>query len=434
MSDRKINIVTLGCSKNLSDTETLAGQLNASGIKLVFDSSETDAKTVIINTCGFIKDAKEESINTILDFARAKQSGDIDNLYVMGCLSERYKDDLEKEIPEADAFFGTEDIQKIVETLNARFKKELIGERFISTPKHYAYLKVSEGCNRTCGFCAIPLMRGKHKSVPMDILVKQTESLVAQGVKEVILIAQDMSHYGLDLNKEQQLAELLTALSEVPGVERLRIHYAYPANFPDSALQVMKEKENICNYVDIPLQHISDSMLKKMRRGHTQETTLTLLDKFRDFIPNIAIRTTFLVGYPGETEEDFQELKEFVKKQRFDRLGIFTYSEEEDTYAGNNYEDDIPAEVKQQRADEIMEIQQQISFEINEAKIGKTFKVIIDREDNEYFYGRTEFDSPEVDNEVLISKKSAMLKQGQILNIKVTGSTDFDLYGTPSSN
>ena len=424
----KINIITLGCSKNLVDSENLATQINNQNIEFTFDEFNFDADTVVINTCGFIADAKEESINTILEFAEAKKSGKIDNLYVIGCLSERYKDDLEKEIEDVDRFFGVNDMKEIAEQLHIDYKKELLGERVISTPKHFAYLKISEGCDRTCAFCAIPLIRGKYVSVPTDLLISQAKNLAKKGVKELILIAQDLSYYGLDIYKEQKLPELVEKLSEIKGIEIIRLHYAYPANFPNDLLKVMREKNNIAKYLDIPFQHISDNVLSRMKRRHDKKLTLNLIEKIRSEVPGIAIRTTLLVGFPGETEKDFDELKKFVKEMRFDRLGVFTYSEEENTYGGENYEDDVPEDVKQARADEIMEIQQQISYEINQEKIGKTFNVIIDKETEDYFVGRTEFDSPEVDNEVLITKDKT-LQVGEIYSVKIISAEEFDLYG-----
>lgn len=424
----KINIITLGCSKNIVDSENLATQINNQNIEFTFDEFNFDADTVVINTCGFIADAKEESVNTILEFAEAKNKGKIDKLYVMGCLSERYKDELAKDISEVDQYFGVDNIQEIVEQLKIDYKKELIGERVISTPKHFAYLKISEGCDRTCAFCAIPLIRGKHKSQPMDILLSQAKNLAEQGVKELILIAQDLSYYGVDIYKEQKLPDLVEKLSKIEGIKIIRLHYAYPTAFPENVLRVMREKPNVAKYLDIPLQHISDSILKKMRRNYSKETTYKLLETFRKEVPDMAIRTTLLVGHPGETEEDFEELKAFVRTARFDRLGVFTYSEEENTFGGDNYEDIIPEDIKQARADEIMEIQQQISYEINQIKVGKKFDVIIDKESEDFYIGRTEFDSPEVDNEVLI-KKEKELKTGEIYSVKIIAAEDFDLYG-----
>ena len=424
----KINIITLGCSKNIVDSENLATQINNQNIEFTFDEFNFDADTVVINTCGFINDAKEESINTILEFVEAKNKGKIDKLYVMGCLSERYKEELAKDIPEVDQFFGVNDIQEIVERLKIDYKKELIGERVISTPKHFAYLKISEGCDRTCAFCAIPLIRGKHVSVPVELLIKQAENLAQKGVKELILIAQDLTYYGVDIYKKQKLPELVEKLSEIKGLKIIRLHYAYPANFPNDILRVIREKENVAKYLDIPFQHISDNVLAKMKRRHDKSLTIKLINKLKNEVPEIAIRTTLLVGHPGETEEDFEELKDFVRTMRFDRLGVFTYSEEENTYGGDNYEDNIPEETKQDRANEIMEIQQQISYEINQEKVGKTFDVIIDKETEEYFVGRTEFDSPEVDNEVLINKDKE-LTIGEIYPVKIISAEDFDLYG-----
>lgn len=424
----KINIITLGCSKNLVDSENIATQINKQNIEFTFDKFNFDADTVIINTCGFINDAKEESINTILEFAQAKIDGKINNLYVMGCLSERYKKDLEKDIPEVNQFFGVNDMQEIVEQLKIDYKKELLGERVISTPKHFAYLKISEGCDRTCAFCAIPLIRGKHVSVPMEILLSQAKNLAKKGVKELILIAQDLSYYGLDIYKKQKLPELVEKLSDIKGLEIIRLHYAYPANFPHDILRVMREKKNVAKYLDIPFQHISDNVLAKMKRRHDKKLTINLIETLKKEVPDIAIRTTLLVGHPGETEKDFEELKKFVKEMRFDRLGVFTYSEEENTFGGDNYEDDVPEDIKQQRANEIMDIQQQISYEKNQEKIGKTFDVIIDKETENYYVGRTEFDSPEVDNEVLIEKNKD-LKIGEIYSVKITSAEEFDLYG-----
>jgi ribosomal protein S12 methylthiotransferase len=424
----KINIITLGCSKNVVDSENLATQIKDADIEFVFDEFNFDSDTVVINTCGFIADAKEESVNTILEFAEAKLSGKIANLYVMGCLSERYKEDLKKDIPEVDQFFGVNDMEEIVEQLKIDYKKELLGERVISTPKHFAYLKISEGCDRTCAFCAIPLIRGKHKSVPLDILLSQAEDLANKGVKELILIAQDLSFYGIDIYKEQKLPELVEKLSDIKGIKIIRLHYAYPAAFPLKLLKIMRERENVANYLDIPLQHISDHLLKKMKRSYGTETTYKLLEQFRKEVPDMAIRTTLLVGHPGETEEDFEELKAFVKQMRFDRLGVFTYSEEEDTFAGDHYEDSIPEDIKQARADEIMDIQQQISFEINQTKVGKVFDVIIDKETEDYYIGRTEYDSPEVDNEVLIEKK-IQLDTGEIYPVEIVSAREFDLFG-----
>ncbi len=423
-----INIITLGCSKNLVDSESLATQIQAEKIKFTFDKFNFDADTVVINTCGFIADAKEESINTILEFAEAKKQGEISRLYVMGCLSERYKKDLEQEIDEVDCFFGVNDLRQIVEELNINYKKELLGERVTSTPSHFAYLKISEGCNRACAFCAIPLIRGKHISVPEEQLVSQARNLAKKGVKEIILIAQDLSYYGIDIYKERRLASLITKLSELSGIELIRLHYAYPSAFPYEILPVMSSKKNIAKYLDIPFQHISNNILKRMKRGHSKEHIISLIERIRQEVPDIALRTTLLVGFPGETEQDFEELKAFVKEMRFDRLGVFTYSEEEDTFGANNYEDDVPEDIKQARAEEILEIQQNISYEINQLKVGKTFPVIIDKETSDFYIGRTEHDSPEVDNEVLIKKESA-LQIGAIYQVEIYSAEEFDIFG-----
>lgn len=423
-----INIITLGCSKNLTDSEELATQINASRFNFVFDRFDTNAKIVIINTCGFIADAKEESVDTILDFAQAKNKGDIKKLYVFGCLAERYKPDIEKEIPEADKIFGADNIEDILSELEIDYKKELLGERLISTPSHYAYLKISEGCNRKCAFCAIPLMRGKHRSKPIELLSKQAEYLAENGVKELILIAQELSSYGTDLYGEKKLGDLLRRLSAIKKIQLIRLHYAFPFNFPEDVLPVMQNSDKIAKYLDIPLQHISNSVLKRMRRGHTKESTLKLLGKIRARVPGIALRTTLLVGFPGESEKDFLELKQFVKQARFERLGVFSYSEEENTFAAEQYEDDVPEEVKQERKDEIMEVQQQISLEHNLAKKGSLQKVVIDSEDDEFYIGRTEFDSPEVDNDLLIKKGSRKLKKGEFYTVKITGAGDFELF------
>lgn len=421
----KINVVTLGCSKNVYDSEILMGQLKASGKEVVH---EEEGNIVVINTCGFINNAKEESINTILEFMQKKEEGLVDKVFVTGCLSERYKPDLQKEIPNVDQYFGTTELPGLLKALGADYKHELIGERLTTTPKNYAYLKIAEGCDRPCSFCAIPLMRGKHKSTPIEDLVTEAEKLAANGVKELILIAQDLTYYGLDLYKKRNLAQLLRALVKVEGIEWIRLHYAFPTGFPMDVLEVMKTEPNICNYLDIPLQHISDNILKSMRRGTTYEKTNRLLRQFRQAVPEMAIRTTLIVGYPGESEDDFQLLKNWVKDMRFERLGCFTYSHEENTHA-YNLEDDVPEEIKQQRANEIMELQSQISWELNQEKIGKTFKVVIDRKEGSYFVGRTEFDSPDVDNEVLIDATKSYLKTGEFTRVKITEAADFDLYG-----
>ena len=423
-------MVTLGCSKNVYDSEVLMGQLKAGGKEVVH---EKEGNIVVINTCGFINNAKEESINTILDYVQQKEAGLVDKVFVMGCLSERYKPDLEKEIPDVDQYFGTSELPALLKVLGADYKHELIGERLTTTPKNYAYLKISEGCDRPCSFCAIPLMRGAHISTPIEDLVTEAEKLVAKGVKELILIAQDITYYGLDLYKKRALADLLRALVKVEGIEWIRIHYAFPTGFPMDVLEVMKTEPKICNYLDIPLQHISDKILTSMKRGTTQEKTTKLLNKFREAVPEMAIRTTLIVGYPGETEEDFQALKEFVKAMRFDRLGCFTYSHEENTTA---YElaDDVPEEVKLQRANEIMELQSQISWELNQEKVGKTFRCLIDRKEGNYFVGRTEYDSPDVDNEVLIDAKKHYVKIGDFTDVKIIEAADYDLYGEPITN
>lgn len=422
-----INVVTLGCSKNVYDSEVLMGQLKAGGKNVVH---EQEGNIVVINTCGFINNAKEESINTILEYVQQKEAGLIDKVFVMGCLSERYKPDLEKEIPDVDQYFGTSELPALLKVLGADYKHELIGERLTTTPKNYAYLKISEGCDRPCSFCAIPLMRGAHISTPIEALVTEAEKLAAKGVKELILIAQDITYYGLDLYKKRALADLLRALVKVEGIEWIRIHYAFPTGFPMDVIEVMKEEPKICNYLDIPLQHISDPILASMKRGTTQEKTTKLLKKFREAMPEMAIRTTLIVGYPGETQADFEALKSFVKEMRFDRLGCFTYSHEENTTA-YELEDDVPEEVKLARANEIMEIQSQISWELNQQKVGKTFPCLIDRKEGNYFVGRTEYDSPDVDNEVLIYAKKHYVKTGDFVEVKIIDATDYDLYGEP---
>ncbi|WP_299363245.1 30S ribosomal protein S12 methylthiotransferase RimO [Winogradskyella sp.] len=425
LKKNRINVVTLGCSKNVYDSEVLMGQLKASGKDVVH---EEEGNVVVINTCGFINNAKEESVNTILHYMQKKEEGEVDKVFVTGCLSERYKPDLEKEIPNVDKYFGTTELPSLLKALGADYKHELIGERLTTTPKNYAYLKIAEGCDRPCSFCAIPLMRGKHKSTPIEDIVTEAEKLAANGVKELILIAQDLTYYGLDLYKKRNLAELLEHLVKVEGIEWIRLHYAFPTGFPMDVLDIMKREPKICNYLDIPLQHISDAILKSMRRGTTKEKTTKLLKAFRTKVPEMTIRTTLIVGYPGETEADFEILKEWVKHMRFERLGCFTYSHEENTHA-YNLEDDVPEEVKLQRANEIMEIQSQISWELNQAKIGQEFKVVIDRKEGNYFIGRTEFDSPDVDNEVLINATQTYLKTGEFTKVKIIEAEDFDLYG-----
>ena len=425
----KVNVVTLGCSKNIYDSEVLMGQLKANKFDVEHESMKDDSGIIIINTCGFIDNAKQESIDTILRYVDAKNEGLVEKVYVTGCLSERYKGDLEKEIPEVDAYFGTRELPRLLKTLKADYKHELVGERLLTTPAHYAYFKIAEGCDRPCSFCAIPLMRGKHKSTPIEELVTQAKALVAKGTKELILIAQDLTYYGLDIYKERKLATLLEHLSDIEGVEWIRLHYAFPTGFPMDALKVMKERYNICSYLDMPLQHASDKMLKAMRRGTTMEKTNKLLTEIRATVPDIAIRTTLITGYPGETEEDFQIMYDWVAAQRFDRLGVFPYSHEENTHA-YNFEDDVPDEVKQERADAIMELQQGISYELNQEKIGNTYKVLFDRVEGDFFVGRTEHDSPDVDNEVLVSTASDYVRIGDYAMVKIDRAEDFDLYGT----
>ena len=424
LKKNKINVVTLGCSKNVYDSEVLMGQLRANNKEVVH---EQEGNVVVINTCGFIANAKEESVNTILEFVQKKKEGLVDKVFVTGCLSERYKPDLQKEIPDVDQYFGTTELPGLLKALGADYKHELIGERLTTTPKNYAYLKIAEGCDRPCSFCAIPIMRGKHKSTPMEDLVTEAEKLAATGVKELILIAQDLTYYGLDLYKKRNLAELLEKLVAVSGIEWIRLHYAFPTGFPMDVLDLMNKEPKICNYIDIPLQHISDPILKSMRRGTTKAKTTKLLKDFRAAVPNMAIRTTLIVGYPGETQEDFETLRDWVQEMRFERLGCFTYSHEENTHA-YNLEDDVPQDVKMERANAIMEIQSHISWELNQQKIGKEFSVIIDRKEGGYYVGRTEFDSPDVDNEVLINAEEGYLRTGEFFTVKITGAEDFDLY------
>ncbi len=424
----KINVITLGCSKNVYDSEVLMGQLSANKIAVEHESENDDANIVVVNTCGFIDNAKEESINTILEQAERKEAGDIDKLYVMGCLSERYKTDLEKEITNVDQYFGTTDLPILLKALGADYKHELLGERLTTTPKHYAYLKIAEGCDRPCSFCAIPLMRGKHKSTPIEQLVRETRGLAKNGVKELILIAQDLTFYGLDIYEKRRLADLLTELSKVEGIEWIRLHYAFPTGFPQDVLDVIRDNGKVCNYIDIPLQHINDEILKSMKRGTSFEKTNYLIKAFRMKVPNIAIRTSLIVGYPGETEKKFQELKQWVQDTKFDRLGVFTYSHEENTSA-HVLEDDVPDEIKKARAEEIMDLQTHISWELNQAKVGKTFKVLFDRKEGDYFIGRTEFDSPDVDNEVLVKATDSYIRMGDFAKIKINKTDHFDLYG-----
>lgn len=426
----KVNVITLGCSKNLVDSENMITQLQGNDYDVVHDSNEEDANIIIVNTCGFIDLAKEESVNTILQYADVKKEGGIDKLYVTGCLSQRYKDDLEAEIPEVDAFFGTLELPGLLAKLNADYKHELIGERITTTPQHFAYLKISEGCNRTCSFCAIPLMRGKHISQPIETLVKQAKNLARMGVKELMLIAQELTYYGLDIYKKRALPELLHALADVEGIEWIRLHYAYPSKFPRDIFDAMAERKEICNYLDIPLQHASNTVLERMRRQITQEETTDLINYARERVPGINIRTTMLVGFPGETEAEFQELCDFVEKMRFDRLGVFQYSHEEDTIA-YDLEDDVPTEVKQARANRIMEIQQEISYAKNQEKIGLQCKILVDRKEGEHFVGRTEADSPEVDNEVLINAKDHYVRIGDFVEVEIIDATEYDLFAKP---
>ena len=424
----KVNIVTLGCSKNLVDSEVLLTQLRGNGIDVIHESKKDDANVIVINTCGFIDNAKQESIDTILRYVDAKEEGLVEKVYVTGCLSQRYKDDLEKEIPQVDAWFGTRDLSRLLKQLNANYKHELVGERILTNPSHFAYLKISEGCDRPCSFCAIPLMRGGHISRPIEELVLEAKNLAKNGTKELLLIAQDSTYYGLDLYKKRNLAELLKHLSDVEGIEWIRLHYAFPTGFPTDALDVMAERSNICKYLDIPLQHGSSRILQLMRRGTTREKTEQLLHTFRDKVPGIAIRTTLIAGHPGETEQDFDEMMGFVERSRFDRLGVFSYSHEENTHS-HSMTDDVPTDVKQERVDTLMELQQGISLELNQSKIGETFKTLIDRKEGRTFIGRTEFDSPEVDNEVIIESKENYLRIGDFVNVKVNSATEFDLTG-----
>ncbi len=423
---KKINIVTLGCSKNLYDSEVLMGQLKASGKEVSHEAKNGDI--IVINTCGFVDVAKEESVNTILDYIEAKKRGDVEKVFVMGCLSERYKPDLQKEIPDVDEYFGTKDLPILLKHLGADYKHELVGERMTTTPKHYAYLKISEGCDRPCSFCAIPLMRGNHISVPIEKLVLEAKKLAQKGTKELILIAQDLTYYGLDIYNKRALADLLKELVKVEGIEWIRLHYAFPTGFPEDVLEIIKNEPKVCNYIDIPLQHINTEILKSMKRGTTREKTNTLLNKFREKVPDMAVRTTLIVGYPGETEEAFQELKEWVKEQRFDRLGCFTYSHEENTTAFD-LQDDVPQEVKEARVSEIMELQSSISWKKNQEKVGKVFRCIFDRKEGNYFVGRTEYDSPDVDNTVLVSAENLYLPIGEFADIRITSAEEFDLYG-----
>ncbi|MEC8603915.1 MAG: 30S ribosomal protein S12 methylthiotransferase RimO [Bacteroidota bacterium] len=429
LKKNKVNVITLGCSKNIFDSEVMMAQLKANQFEVTHDSEKNDSEVVIINTCGFIDNAKEESVNTIVNYIEAKKNGLVDKLYVSGCLSERYKGDLVKELPEVDAFFGTRELPKLLKTLNADYRHELVGERLLTTPSHYAYLKISEGCDRPCSFCAIPLMRGKHRSTPIEQLVEQAKSLANKGVREIMLIAQDLTFYGLDIYKKRSLAKLLEQLCSVDGIDWIRLHYAYPSGFPMDVIQVMKDNPKICNYLDIPLQHGSSRILKAMRRGINREKTVNLINEIRSQIPSIAIRTTLICGYPGETEGDFQEMFDWVKAMKFDRLGVFCYSHEENTHAFN-FNDDVSESVKQERAEQIMDAQANISFQLNQEKIGRIFRVLIDRVEGDFFVGRTEFDSPDVDNEVFIKKNDVTyLPIGEFFNVKIIRADYFDLFG-----
>ena len=429
MRRNTIDIITLGCSKNLVDSEKLMRQLEANGYKVTHDSPNPQGEIAVINTCGFIGDAKEESINMILEFCEAKEEGRLNQLYVMGCLSERYLKELEVEIPQVDKFYGKFNWNELLADLGKAYHDEIAIERTLTTPKHYAYLKISEGCDRSCAYCAIPIITGKHTSRPMEEIIDEVKLLVSQGVKEFQIIAQELTYYGVDLYKSQKLPELIEKIAQVPGVEWLRLHYAYPTHFPEDLFRVMRENDNVCKYMDIALQHISDNMLTRMRRNVTKSETYELIEKFRREVPGIHLRTTLMVGFPGETEEDFEQLKEFVQKARFDRMGAFAYSEEEGTYAAETYEDSIPQEVKQARLDELMAIQQGISADLSNAKIGQEFKVIIDRKEGDYYIGRTQFDSPEVDPEVLIKADGKRLFNGRFYRVKITNADDFDLFG-----
>ena len=429
MRRNTIDIITLGCSKNLVDSEKLMRQLEANGYKVTHDSPNPQGEIAVINTCGFIGDAKEESINMILEFCEAKEEGRLNKLYVMGCLSERYLKELEVEIPQVDKFYGKFNWNELLADLGKAYNNEIAIERTLTTPKHYAYLKISEGCDRSCAYCAIPIITGKHTSRPMEEIIDEVKLLVSQGVKEFQIIAQELTYYGVDLYKSQKLPELIERIAQVPGVEWIRLHYAYPTHFPEDLFRVMRENDNVCKYMDIALQHISDNMLTRMRRNVSKSETYDLIEKFRREVPGIHLRTTLMVGFPGETEEDFEQLKEFVQKARFDRMGAFAYSEEEGTYAAETYEDSIPQEVKQARLDELMAIQQGISAELSQAKIGQEIKVIIDRKEGEYYIGRTQFDSPEVDPEVLIKADGKRLFSGRFYKVRITNADDFDLYG-----
>ena len=429
LKKNKVNVITLGCSKNLFDSEIMMAQLKANKFDVEHESEKEDSEIVIINTCGFIDNAKEESIDTILNWSEARKDGRVDKLYVTGCLSERYKDDLSKDISEVDAWFGTRELPRLLKTLKADYKHELIGERLLTTPSHYAYFKIAEGCDRPCSFCAIPLMRGKHISTPMEELVKSAESLAAKGVRELLLIAQDLTYYGLDIYKKRNVAELVQKLSEVNGIEWIRLHYAFPSGFPMDLMDVIAENDKVCNYLDMPLQHINTDLLNSMRRGISGDKTSALISDIRNRVPDIALRTTLIAGYPGETEAQFQELLKWVEETKFERLGCFTYSHEENTHA-HVLKDDVPDSVKQERADAIMEVQSEISFQHNQTMIGKTFKVLVDKAEGDYYLGRTQYDSPEVDNEVLIHIKDNYLRIGDFAEIRITSAEHYDLFGT----
>tara|TARA_B100001287_G_scaffold185898_1_gene156869 strand:- start:343 stop:1671 length:1329 start_codon:yes stop_codon:yes gene_type:complete len=429
LKKNKVNVVTLGCSKNIFDSEVMMAQLKANKFDVSHEAKHDDSEIVIINTCGFIDNAKQESIDTILRYADAKKDGAVDRVYVTGCLSQRYKEDLETEIPEVDGYFGTRELPRLLKTLKADYKHELVGERLLTTPNHFAYFKIAEGCNRPCSFCAIPLMRGKHLSTPIEDLVKQAKGLAANGVKELMLIAQDLTFYGLDLYKKRALSDLLLKLVEVDGIEWIRLHYAFPSGFPMDVLEVMRDNPKVCNYLDMPLQHGSTRMLKAMRRGITRQRTEDLIAKIRSTVPGIAIRTTLIAGYPGETEADFEEMYDWVKRSKFDRLGVFTYSHEENTHAFN-FEDDVPEWLKKERADIIMDLQSGISYDLNQNRVGKELKVLFDKTEGGYFVGRTEFDSPEVDNEVLVSTKDQYVRLGDFTRVRIEKADHYDLYGS----
>ena len=429
LKKNKVNVVTLGCSKNIFDSEVMMAQLKANKFDVTHEAQQDDSEIVIINTCGFIDNAKQESIDTILRYADAKKDGAVDRVYVTGCLSERYKEDLESEIPEVDGYFGTRELPRLLKTLKADYKHELVGERLLTTPSHFAYFKIAEGCDRPCSFCAIPLMRGKHLSTPIEDLVKQAKGLAAKGVKELMLIAQDLTYYELDLYKKRALADLLLKLVEVDGIEWIRLHYAFPSGFPMDVLEVMRDNPKICNYLDMPLQHGSTKMLKAMRRGITRERTEDLIAKIRSTVPGIAIRTTLIAGYPGETDADFNEMYDWVQRSKFDRLGIFTYSHEENTHAFN-FDDDVPDILKKERADIIMDLQSGISYDLNQNRVGQELKVLFDKTEGGYFVGRTEFDSPEVDNEVLVSTKDQYVRMGDFARVLIDKADHYDLYGS----